>query len=135
MSLKYSYIQIHSIFMGYMFRPHRIIFRQHIIQKSTALHTSSIVLSRYIIIINFGIIGCSFFLSSLLYCTVLNKTTEQVKTERCSCTCYANNVGMFFNPEDGGDMFLQNVSRFSWALYPKRQSFSLLDQVMPHNTS
>jgi hypothetical protein len=49
--------------MRYMFRPHRVIFRKHIIKKSTALHTLSIVLLRYVvIIINFGITGCLFFL-------------------------------------------------------------------------
>jgi hypothetical protein len=50
--------------MRYMFRPHRAIFRQHIIKESTALCTLSIVLLRYVININFGIIRCS---SCLLY--------------------------------------------------------------------
>jgi hypothetical protein len=37
-------------------------------------------------------------------------------------------VGFFFNPENGGDMFLRNVSRFSTnytALYPRRQKSSI----------
>jgi hypothetical protein len=63
MSLKYN--NIHSTFMRYMFRPHRAIFRQHIIKESTALRTLSIVLLRYVvIIINFGIIGCSCTIGS-----------------------------------------------------------------------
>jgi hypothetical protein len=41
-------------------------------------------------------------------------------------------LGLFFDPEDGGDMFLQNVSRLSTdyaALYPRRQNSSWLDTV------
>jgi hypothetical protein len=34
-------------------------------------------------------------------------------------------LGLFFDPEDGGDMFLRNVGRLSknyTALYPKRRN-------------
>jgi hypothetical protein len=52
------------MFMRYMFWPHRAIFREHIFGgESTALCTLSIVLPKYVIIINFGVIGCLFFLS------------------------------------------------------------------------
>jgi hypothetical protein len=46
------------MFMRYMFRPHRAIFRQHIVEKSTALCTLSTVLLKYIVVINFGIAWC-----------------------------------------------------------------------------
>jgi hypothetical protein len=50
--------------MHYMFRPHRAIFRQHIIKESTALCTLPIVILQYVVIvINFSVIGCLFFLS------------------------------------------------------------------------
>jgi fumarate reductase subunit C len=54
--------------MRYMFRPHRVIFRQYIIKESTALGTLSVVLLRYVvvIIINFDVMGCVFFLSFVL---------------------------------------------------------------------
>jgi hypothetical protein len=50
--------------MRYMFRPHRAIFRQHISEEFTAVRTLSTVLLKYVvtIVINFGIIGCLFFL-------------------------------------------------------------------------
>jgi hypothetical protein len=37
------------MFMRYMFRPHRAIFRQHTVKESSALCTLSIVLLKYII--------------------------------------------------------------------------------------
>jgi hypothetical protein len=53
--------------MRYMFRPRRAIFRQHIIKESTALSTLSIAFLRYIVIvINFDVMGCLFFLSFVL---------------------------------------------------------------------
>jgi hypothetical protein len=61
--------------MRYMFRAHRVIFRQHTFKESTALCTLSIVLLKYVvvIIINFGVIGCLFFLCFVLrpLCTAL----------------------------------------------------------------
>jgi hypothetical protein len=46
----------------------RVIFRQHIIKESTALCTLSTVLVGYVlIIVNFGVTGCLFFL--FLYCS------------------------------------------------------------------
>jgi hypothetical protein len=57
------------MFMRYMFRPHRAIFRQHTFKESTVLCTLSIVLLKYVvvIIINFVVIGCLFFLSFVLW--------------------------------------------------------------------
>jgi hypothetical protein len=53
--------------MRYMFRPHRAIFRQHIIKESTALCTLPIVVLKYVVvIISFGVMGCLFFLSFVL---------------------------------------------------------------------
>jgi hypothetical protein len=37
-----SEIYIHSMFMRCMFRPHRAIFRQHMINESTALHCTAL---------------------------------------------------------------------------------------------
>jgi hypothetical protein len=37
--------------MFYKFRPHRAIFRQHIIKESTALRTLSIVLLKYVVVV------------------------------------------------------------------------------------
>jgi hypothetical protein len=64
MSLRYIYI----LFMRYMFRRHRAIFRKHIIKESTVLCNLSIVFLKYvvIIIVNFGVTGCLFFLSFVL---------------------------------------------------------------------
>jgi hypothetical protein len=36
-------------------------------------------------------------------------------------------LGLFFDPDDGGEIFLRNVSRFStdyMALYPRKQNTS-----------
>jgi hypothetical protein len=62
---------IYSLIMRYMVRPHRAIFRQHIIKVTTALCTLSLVLLKYyiviiIIIINLGVVRCLFFLSFAL---------------------------------------------------------------------
>jgi hypothetical protein len=59
--------------MRNMFRPHRAIFRQHIINESTALCTLSIVLLKYIIVIIIIIkFGVYVFPSYLLYCGTPN---------------------------------------------------------------
>jgi hypothetical protein len=52
MSLKYIYI--HFVFMRYMFRPHRAIFRQHTIKESThcTVRTLSVVVLKYVIVIS-----------------------------------------------------------------------------------
>jgi hypothetical protein len=59
---------MHSVFMRYLFWSHRAIFRQHTFKEFTALCTLSIVFLKYVvtIIINFGVIGCLFFLSFVL---------------------------------------------------------------------
>jgi hypothetical protein len=61
-------IYIHVVFMRYMFRPQRAIFRQRIFKDSTALCTLSKVFLKYVlvIVINIGVTGCSFFLSFIL---------------------------------------------------------------------
>jgi spore maturation protein SpmB len=54
--------------MCYMFLPHTAFFRQHAFKEPTSLCTLSIVLLKYVvvIIINFDVIGCLFFLSFVL---------------------------------------------------------------------
>jgi hypothetical protein len=54
--------------MRYMFRPHRAIFRQNTFKEFTALCALSVVVLKYVvvIIINFDVIECLFFLSFLL---------------------------------------------------------------------
>jgi fumarate reductase subunit C len=60
-------LHIHFMFMCYMFRPRRAIFRQYVIKESTTLCTLSIVLLKYVVfIINFGVTGYLFFLTFVL---------------------------------------------------------------------
>jgi hypothetical protein len=61
MSLKiYIYIYIHSTFMRYMFRPHRVIFRKHLFKESTALCT---------LYYRMSVLGIIFIAASL--CTIV----------------------------------------------------------------
>jgi hypothetical protein len=39
------------MFVRYMFRPHRAIFRQYIIKESTTLCTLSLVLLKYVVLL------------------------------------------------------------------------------------
>jgi hypothetical protein len=51
-----------------MLRPHRAIFRQQTyFKESTELSTLSIVFLKYVIVINFGVVGCIFSLSYVLH--------------------------------------------------------------------
>jgi hypothetical protein len=58
---------MHSVFMRCIFRPQRgHLQATHFFKESTALCTLSIVLLKYVVIINFVVIGCLFFLSFVL---------------------------------------------------------------------
>jgi hypothetical protein len=58
-------------------------------------------------------------------------------SEQTSSTCYLLHagflLGLFFDPKDGGNMFLRNVGRLSMdytALYPRRQNSSDITRMI-----
>jgi hypothetical protein len=70
--------------------------------------------------------------SSGIYCHVIRWVSTDISEKHLAyCACYLLHVafilGLSFDPEDGGDMFLRNIGWLSTdctALYPRKQNYS-----------